>query len=60
VSGHELARYVDGRNCPRNGHGLTFMNVVVQSPGGAVKVPGRLGSGTAIVIPLPIAVPQPE
>ncbi len=59
VSARAFERFVKGENSPGHGLGLAFVNVVVQSHGGAVKISSRSGGGAVVAISLPVGVPLP-
>jgi signal transduction histidine kinase len=53
---HAFERFVKGKNSRGRGLGLAFVNAVVQSHGGSVKLSDPPGGGVAITLSLPTGV----
>jgi signal transduction histidine kinase len=59
IGARAFERFVKGKHSPGHGLGLAFVDAVVQSHGGRVKISDRTTGGAVISVSLPLCVFQP-
>ena len=59
ISARAFERFVKGKHSPGHGLGLAFVDAVVQSHGGHVKISEGLQGGAVISVSLPLSVLEP-
>jgi signal transduction histidine kinase len=59
IGARAFERFVKGKHSPGHGLGLAFVDAVVQSHGGRIKISGRPQGGAVISVSLPLSVLQP-
>jgi signal transduction histidine kinase len=59
IGARAFERFVKGKHSPGHGLGLAFVDAVVQSHGGRVKISDRTEGGAVICVSLPLSVFQP-
>jgi len=59
IGARAFKRFVKGKHSPGHGLGLAFVDAVVQSHGGRVKISDRPQGGAMISVSLPLSVLQP-
>jgi signal transduction histidine kinase len=59
IGARAFERFVKGKHSPGHGLGLAFVDAVVQSHGGRIKISDRAGGGAVISVSLPLYVSQP-
>jgi len=60
IAARAFERFVKGKHSPGHGLGLAFVDAVVQSHGGRIRVADRPQGGAVITVSLPLSVSQPE
>jgi signal transduction histidine kinase len=59
ISARAFERFVKGKHSPGHGLGLAFVDAIVQSHGGSIKIADRPQGGAVISVSLPLSVLQP-
>lgn len=59
IGARAFERFVRGKHSPGHGLGLAFVDAVVQSHGGRIKISDRPQGGAIISVSLPLSVLQP-
>lgn len=59
VGARAFERFVKGKHSPGHGLGLAFVDAVVQSHGGRVKISHRPDGGAVLCVSLPLSLSQP-
>jgi signal transduction histidine kinase len=59
IGARAFERFVKGKQSPGHGLGLAFVDAVVQSHGGSIKISGRPAGGAVISVSLPLSVSEP-
>jgi signal transduction histidine kinase len=60
IGARAFERFVKGKHSPGHGLGLAFVDAVVQSHGGRIRVADHPHGGAVITLSLPLSVSQPE
>jgi signal transduction histidine kinase len=59
ISARAFERFVKGKHSPGHGLGLAFVDAVVQSHGGRIKIFDGPQGGAVISVSLPLSISQP-
>jgi signal transduction histidine kinase len=59
LAARAFERFVKGKHSPGHGLGLAFVDAVVQSHGGHIKISGAAQRGAVISVSLPLSVSEP-
>jgi signal transduction histidine kinase len=60
LAARAFERFVKGKHSPGHGLGLAFVDAIVQSHGGHIKISSGAQRGAVISVSLPLSVSQPE